>query len=80
MTIYKHVAGAPVQTKIPILKDNSGMSLFDKKIRSFLDAIIDPSKGAPVPSSQILYNQAIIDGIAKSHAAGKEVEIVLPEL
>ena len=80
MTIYKHVAGAPVQTKIPILKDNSGMDLFQKKIRSFLDAIIDPSKGAPVPSSEILYNQAIIDGIAKSHAAGKEVEINIPEI
>ena len=80
MTIYKHVAGAPVQTKIPILQDHSGMDLFQKKIRSFLDAIIDPSKGAPVPSSQILYNQAIIDGIAKSHAAGKEVEIVIPEI
>ena len=80
MTIYKTVAGAQVETKIPIIKDNSGMSLFDKKIRSFLDAIIDPSKGAPVPSSQILYNQAIIDGIAKSDAAGKEVEIVIPEI
>lgn len=56
------------------------MSLFDKKIRSFLDAIIDPSKGAPVPSSQILYNQAIIDGIAKSHAAGKEIKIEIPEI
>ena len=80
MTIYKHVAGQPVETKIPIVKDNSGMDLFAKKIRSFLDAIIDPSKGAPVPSSQILYNQAIIDGIAKSDAAGKEVEIVIPEI
>ena len=80
MTIYKHVAGQPVETKIPIIQDKSGMTLFDKKIRSFLDAIIDPSKGAPVPSSQILYNQAIIDGIAKSDAAGKEIEIVIPEI
>lgn len=79
MTIYKQVAGQPVETKVPIIHDNSGMTLFDKKIRSFLDAIIDPSKGAPVPSSQILYNQAIIDGIAKSHAAGKEIEIKLPD-
>ena len=80
MTIYSQVAGSSVETVIPVLKDNSGMSLFDKKIRSFLDAIIDPSKGAPVPSSQILYNQAIIDGIAKSHAAGKEIKIEIPEI
>lgn len=80
MTIYSQVAGSSVETVIPVLHDNSGMSLFDKKIRSFLDAIIDPSKGAPVPSSQILYNQAIIDGIAKSHAAGKEIKIEIPEI
>lgn len=80
MTLYKHVAGQPVETKIPIVEDNSGMDLFTKKIRSFLDAIIDPSKGAPIPSSQIIYNQAIIDGIAKSDALGKEVEIVIPEI
>ena len=35
---------------------------------------------APVPSSEILYNQAIIDGIARSAEAGKEVEIVIPEI
>lgn len=80
MTLYKSVAGVNVETKIPILEDNSGMTLFDKKIRSFLDAIIDPSKGAPVSTSEILYNQAIIDGIAKSDAAGKEIEIVIPEI
>ena len=80
MTIYKNVAGAQVETKVPILQDYSGMSLFDKKLRSFLDAIDNPSLGAPVPSSQILYNQAIIDGIAKSHSIGKEIDIVIPEI
>ena len=35
---------------------------------------------APVPSAQILYNQAIIDGIAKSAAKGREVEIEIPEI
>ncbi len=80
MTIYKNVAGVPVETKIPIIQDHSGMTLFEKKIRSFLDAIHDPSKGAPVSSGEIIYNQAIIDGIAKSHAAGKEVEINIPEI
>ncbi len=80
MKIYHEVAGEQVETVIPIIEDRSGMTLFDKKIRSFLDAIIDPSKGAPVPSSQILYNQAIIDGIAKSDAAGREIRIEIPEI
>ena len=35
---------------------------------------------APVPTSQILYNQAIIDGIARSAELGREVEIVIPEI
>ena len=80
MILYSQVGGLSTQTEIPLIKDNSGMSLFDKKIRSFLDAIHDPKKGAPVPSSQILYNQAIIDGIAKSHAAGKEIAIKIPKI
>ena len=78
MTIYKNVAGLQTETKIPIISD--GQKLFDKKIRSFLDSIIDPSMGPTVPSSQILYNQAIIDGIAKSHEAGREIEIDIPEI
>ena len=35
---------------------------------------------APVPSSQIIYNQAIIDGIARSAELGKEIEIEIPEI
>ena len=34
-------------------------------------------KVAPIPTSQILYNQAIIDGIIRSNACGHEVEIDL---
>ena len=77
MTLYHDVAGAPVETTIPLIEDKS--DLWDKKIRSFLDAIITGGK-APVPTSQILYNQAIIDGIAKSHAAGKEIKNEIPEI
>ena len=77
MTLYHDVAGAPVETTIPLIEDKS--DLWDKKIRSFLDAIITGGK-APVPTSQILYNQAIIDGIFKSNEIGHEVEINIPEI
>ena len=79
MKIYHEVAGSQVCTEIPIIPQNPDISLFDKKIRSFLDAC----KGlapVPVPTSQIIYNQAILDGIAKSAMAGKEIEIVIPEI
>lgn len=79
MTIYHEVAGEQVETKIPEFPADPNNSNFDKKIRTFIDAI---KKGgtAPVPSSEILYNQAIIDGIAKSHAVGHEIEIEIPEI
>jgi predicted dehydrogenase len=78
LKIYHEVAGSQVETEIPIIKDN-GPSLFDRKIRSFLDAIKNGGT-APVPTSQILYNQAIIDGISKSSEIGREIEIVIPEI
>ncbi|MBR5380554.1 MAG: Gfo/Idh/MocA family oxidoreductase [Clostridia bacterium] len=79
MTLYHDLAGVRMEEKIPILKDKSGHGLFYKKIRGFLDAIIDGTP-APVPSSQILYNQAIIDGICKSAELGHEIEIRIPEI
>jgi len=77
MKIYHECAGLQVVTEIPVLKMKEG--LFDLKIRTFIDACKNGT-AAPVPSSQILYNQAIIDGIAKSAEAGREVEIVIPEI
>lgn len=77
MTLYHEVCGQQTETKIPIIKSEG--SLFDKKIRSFLDAVKNGTP-APVPSSQIIYNQAIIDGIFKSAEAGREIEIVIPEV
>ena len=77
MTLYHDVAGEQTQTEIPILKTKEG--LFDLKIRSFLDAVWDKGE-PPIPSSQILYNQAIIDHIVKSAQLGKEIDVVIPEI
>ena len=78
MKLYHDLAGVQVETVIPILEeDESG--LFDKKIRSFLDAVIFKLP-PPVPSSQILYNQAIINAIADSAALGHEVKVRIPEV
>ena len=77
MKVYHEVAGSQVVTTIPIIKMNG--ELFDLKIRTFLDACKNGDP-APVPSSQILYNQAIIDGISKSAKLGKEIDVVIPEI
>ncbi len=76
MTIYHEVAGEQVETVVPLLPD---INLWDAKVRSFLDACKYNGK-APVPTSDIIYNQAILDGIAKSSDAGREIEIVIPEI
>ena len=78
MKIYHDVAGACVVTEIPIIP-NKGNGLFYDKIRSFLNAIKEGGE-APVPSHQIIKNQAIIDGIVKSSALGHEIEIEIPEI
>ena len=77
MTIYHDVAGEPVETSIPLLPATT--DLFDRKIRSFLNAVITGGE-APVPTSQIIYNQAILDGIQRSSDCGHEVEINIPEI
>ena len=80
MTIYHDSAGSSVgvATKVPML-DNTREGEFFHKIRSFLDAVKNGGS-APVPSSQIIINQAIIDGIVKSSKAGKEIKIEIPEI
>ena len=78
MTIYKTIGGINYETQVPIINDG-GPSLFDRKIRSFLDAVETDGK-APVSSSEILINQAIIDGIVRSANAGHEVTVEIPEI
>ena len=81
MKLYRDVAGEQVETVLPVLGADEGSfdGLFYKKIRSFLDAI-ENGGPAPVPSSQILYNQAILDGVLRSAELGREVEIEIPEV
>jgi len=80
MKLYKDVAGSQVETVIPLCpEEDSFGGLFYKKLRSFIDAVKDGGE-APVPSSQIMYNQAIIDGIVKSNKLGREINIEIPEI
>ena len=77
MTLYHEVCGLQTETTIPVIETNA--NIFDLKIRSFLDAHKNGT-AAPVPVSQILYNQAILSGIAKSAELGHEIKIELPEI
>ena len=76
LKIYKNVAGSNVEVTIPLKPMGD---LFFDKTRSFIDAVREGGE-ATVPSPQILYNQAIIDGIVKSAKLGREIEIEIPEI
>ena len=80
LKIYHNMEGSGigVATEIP-MRPAPKEGEFYHKLRSFLDAIKNGGK-APVPSSEILYNQAIIDHIVKSSKCGHEVEVVIPEI
>ena len=80
MVLYHEVAGEQTQTEIPLLKANGlDGDVFYQKLRLFLNAVITGGS-APVPTSQILYNQAILDAVVKSAEAGHEVKVEIPEI
>lgn len=76
MTVYHEVAGKQVQTVIPLAPEPKAgePNLWDLKIRSFLDACRSGG-AAPVSIDEIIYNQAIIDGIVRSSEQGHEIEL-----
>ena len=77
LKIYRTIAGSDVETIVPE-RDNNEDNFYNK-IRLFIDAVKEGGS-APVPSSQIIYNQAIIDGISRSAKCGRGVTVEIPEI
>ncbi len=77
LKIYRTIAGSDVETVVP--ERSNHQDNFYSKIRLFIDAVKEGGS-APVPSSQIIYNQAIIDGISRSAKCGREVTVEIPEI
>ncbi|MCL2517015.1 MAG: Gfo/Idh/MocA family oxidoreductase [Oscillospiraceae bacterium] len=73
ITLYHDMLGQPTATPIPLINDEKS-NLFFNKVRAFVDAVLTGGP-APIPTSQIIYNQAIIDGIIRSSQSGKEVDV-----
>lgn len=76
LTVYKTIGDQTLEYQVPM---KPASDLFSKKLRSFVDAIKNGGK-ATVPSSEIVYNQAVIDGIVRSAKLGHEVEIEIPQV
>lgn len=78
MKIYTEVAGQGTEYTVPII-ELKGLGRVERKVRSFLDAVRDRGT-APVPTADILINQAIISGIVESAKLGREIKIEIPEI
>ncbi|MDR1463976.1 MAG: Gfo/Idh/MocA family oxidoreductase [Oscillospiraceae bacterium] len=76
MTLYHDEFGLQTETPIPYVTHK--LDLFYEKVSDFVRAV-RAGGPAPIPTSQIIYNQAIISGILESAALGREVEITIPE-
>lgn len=78
LKLYQRIAGKDVETEFP-MQAPLAEGCFYYKIRSFLDAVKNGGT-APVPSKEILINQAIIDAINKSSRIGEEIKVEIPEI
>ena len=77
ITLYHDLQGHQTESPIPVTPRD--FNLFTEKVRDFVLSVRDGGK-APIPGEQIVRNQAIIDGILRSAATGKEVKIEIPEI
>ena len=72
MTLFHDSFGIPTETPIP-LPGPAEINNFESKCRGFIEAV-KTNGPAPIPTSQIIYNQAIIDGIIRSSEQKCEVK------
>lgn len=77
LKLYTELDGNQVVTEIPERRTDG--LCFTRKIRTFLDAVKAGGE-APVPTSEIIYNQAILAGINKSAELKHEIQIEIPEI
>ena len=77
LKVYKTIGNQTLEYEVPLLPADK--DLFGKKLRSFVNAIKNGGS-APIPSGEIVYNQAIIDGIVRSAKLGKEIDIEIPKV
>ena len=69
--------GEPVTT--PLSLEATNYNIFQMKVRDFVDAVRE-HRPAPIPTSQIIYNQAIIDAMLISAREKEEIKIEIPEI
>ncbi len=69
--------GEPVTTPLTLV--STPYDIFNKKVRDFVDAV-ENDRPAPIPTSQIIRNQAILDAMLTSAREKCEIKIDIPEI
>ena len=77
VTLYHDILGHHTESPIPVRRHD--VNIFFEKVKDFVGAIAE-GRPAPIPGEQIVRNQAVIDGILRSAAEGREVKIEIPEI
>jgi predicted dehydrogenase len=75
MTVFHDDFGGHTETRVPLIEHS--LNLFDEKVHDFAAAVRD-GRPAPIPTHQILIQQAIIDGVLRSSDQRREVSVELP--
>jgi len=73
MELFHDLDGEPVRTELPVRRDRFSRA-FLRKMQEFVRAV-QTGGPAPIPGRQVLRSMGIIDGIYRSAAAGREVEV-----
>jgi predicted dehydrogenase len=77
ITLFHDLSGSLVDTAIAVQRHR--VQIFLEKVRDFVGAVRE-GRPAPIPGEQIVRNQAIIDAVLRSAAAGREVAVEIPEI
>ncbi|HIS91620.1 MAG TPA: Gfo/Idh/MocA family oxidoreductase [Candidatus Alectryocaccomicrobium excrementavium] len=77
--MYRDIGDNQVEIHIPKKMEDDKKGFFFLKCRDFCNAILNNGP-SPIPWQEIIYNQAIIDGIIRSSAAKSEVRVEIPEI
>lgn len=75
MKLFHDDFGGHTETAVPLIEHS--IDLFSAKVHDFAEAVRD-GRSAPIPGSQIMIQQAIIDGVLRSADLRREVSVELP--
>jgi predicted dehydrogenase len=78
LTVFRHEYGMLTDVT-PQLKDDSDVDLFALEYMAFAEAVRNGAP-SPIPAHEMLITNVIIQGLIDSAAAGREVEVSVPEV